>query len=189
MMKAAPKGCKAAAAKSTFSSKLKMRHCLRDIAAKVIASKAKNGGRAPKGFSKKLLQEGQKLFPSLKMNMIKYQLQKVKLISAPTSTQQVNGDPACNSNDDDNNSSKDDSYYSSLLHREKSWPSQSNISLSLENTRPVTSEEESTNWQTVATDDSGESAAYHVMLGARGRFTQMMQVTPLNLTKLYHYCS
>ena len=188
-MKAATKGCKAAVAKSTFSSKLKMRHCLRDIAAKVIASKAKNGGRAPRGLSKKLLEEGRELFPSLKMSMIKYELQKVKLISALTSTEQVCGIPTtCNSNDNDNNSSKDDSYYSSLLHRKRSWPSQSNISLSLENTRAVTSEEESISWQTVTTDDSEESAACHFMLGVRGRFTQIMQVTPLNLTKLYYYC-
>jgi len=55
-----------------------MTSCIDHIAKKVIASRD-GSGRTPRGVADNLLQEGQKIFPSMSMNMINYAVKKLSM--------------------------------------------------------------------------------------------------------------
>jgi hypothetical protein len=59
-------------------SKEFMASCIVHVAKKIVASRD-GSGRTRRGVAEKLLREGQKIFPSMSMNVINYAVKKIKM--------------------------------------------------------------------------------------------------------------
>ncbi len=55
-----------------------MAQCVQHIAKKIMASKDAPDGQTPRGVAEELLQEGKKVFPTMRMNMINYASKKIE---------------------------------------------------------------------------------------------------------------